>query len=541
MRLRFPHLVATLFLHAVLSTGFAAPAELVPGVPFRDGAVLQHGMPLPVFGRAAPGIVVRVALREDTAEATTDAGGRWIVWLPAQQPSGKPCAITISASGESLVVADVLIGEVWLAAGQSNMARTSERVPTAEALLQAEPDELIRVLQIQAGARKDPRDDAEGRWSQARLANAREISAVAYHFARELRRELGMPIGVIVSAWGGARVAPFTPLRSLEQDPALRVWLTEFERARLERSKFLPEYEKALAAWRKLPARTRGSAPLAPLGDDHKGAPANIYNAMIHPLVPSALRGVIWYQGESDALEGFSDRYARTFRAMVEGWREAWQIPDLPFFSVQLPGFLREDPRLRWASGNRPTLPASDPNIEITPVGFARETFPFSAWPRLRLEQAAASSIPHTGMVIMIDQSDPFDLHPQNKHIVGARLAGLALRDVYDRQSHGHYPRPTGQAWRDDAGRIHIPIQHGRGLICVTPPTAPFATAPADGPFAPASMMIQNDELVLIPLHEEPATRIRYAWGAAPLSSIVNEDGRPLGPFEIEVTQKPHP
>lgn len=504
-------IVCSLVLFCSGAYAFLQPAPL-----FSDGAVLQHGQPLPVFGQAAPGAQVGVSLRGFKVSVIANGEGRWVAWLPKQLPSNEPVQLTLESGSESMVISDVLIGEVWLAAGQSNMARVTDLVPDAAALLRSEPDDGLRLFRTAAGAHPLPQIECKGEWHPANSENSAKISAVAYYFARALRMKIRMPVGVVVSAWGGTRVAPWTPLERLRVAPELKVWLDEFEAARARRPS--PNIEQIRGEFRE---------------EDYKNAPGHVFNSMIHPHVPYALQGVIWYQGESDAMEGYSDRYAKTYRAMIEGWRNAWSRPQMPFYSVQLPGFVRDEPTLRWASRKRPKLPASDFNVGQSPLVFRQVTFPHSSWPRLRLEQAATLDVPHSDMIVTIDKCDAFDLHPQNKDMVGRRLAAVALRDIHGDQSAGYYPRAVSARHEGDK-RVRIKLTQAKGLK-FTNEIAEFSTSSVDGPFQGAAAYIERDELVIIPLHHFPAARVRYAWGQAPLSSVTNEDGLPLGPFELIV------
>jgi sialate O-acetylesterase len=456
---------------------------------------------------------VTVDIAGQTAAIKADAGGAWRTTLPALTGPG-PYEMKVSSGSETVRLEDVLVGEVWIAAGQSNMARTMERVPGCAAEIPAMADEQLRFFQVKCNARAQLQDNLAGTWKKCLPKNAPSQSAIAYYFARTLRRELKKPVGVIVSAWGGTSVAPWTPLPSLESDPALRVWLDDFEKAKAALPSKMPEYEAKLAAWKALPPETRpAQAPRPPLNDNQNGAPANLYNAMIHPLVPLAIRGFIWYQGESDALDKHTARYTATFRTMISAWRAAWGDSSLPFYFVQLPRYLQPPPR--GIQG----LPAES-----------------EEWASLRTAQAAALDLPHTGMAVTADSGDADNLHPDTKEIVGTRLGRLVLQEVAGLDLHARFPAATGKVQRiGSVLKIRV-TEAGEGLKTTGGAPATFGVIGKDGKFTPAEARIEGDTLrVTVPAGVNPV-RVCYVWGPQPEATVINAYGQPLAPFNLDCT-----
>jgi sialate O-acetylesterase len=514
---------------AMIFAGGAFAAQLGLPAIFSDGMVLQANTPNRVWGWAAPGDTVQLQAGAQTLTATADADGNWSVQLGAL-PAGALCEmrITVRAQTAQVMIRDIAVGEVWLGAGQSNMARTLERIPAAQGELRELHDPELRFFQVATIPCATPARDVKGVWKKARPENARQISGVAYYFGK-LRRKSGVPVGLVVSAWGGTKLVAWTPVSALEGSVELKPWLDEFATARKRRAQLWPAYLERRAQWEALPRERRGSAPREPLGDKHPDAPGNLFNGMIHPVAGYNIAGVLWYQGESDALPGawsHPGRYEATLSAMIAGWRQAWRDDTLPFLVVQLPGFKREKPELDWRK-----LPFEEV-FDVDPNGD-------SAWPVVRQAQANVTRIPRVHLAPTIDIGDPMSLHPDNKAEVGRRLWLVANRFIDGETEAAAFPEliEVNRA----GGGIRLKFRHvGAGLMSrIGGPPAGFAVAGTDGIYRVAEARLVQTDLVEVASSIVPdPVSLRYAWGDSPFATLQNSDGLPVAPFALDQIER---
>jgi sialate O-acetylesterase len=358
-------LLALLFA-ATSFTAQSSPALEVGG-PWRDNAVLQRDVPLPVWGTAAPGATVTVGFAGQEGSDTADDDGRWSVVLPAMPASDRPAEMTVAAAGGGAdpverKLTGLLVGEVWLCSGQSNMAMRLLQTDGGNEVLASANDDLLRAFVVPERPGEAPVHTVDARWIPFRGREAREFSAMAYYFGERLRRELKVPVGLIVSAWPGSAVAAWLSPRALS-DPSTAPLM---------------------------PAQVHGWPP------HHQ--PSNLYHGMLYPLVPFPLAGVIWYQGETDGMTPTQNPYAyrSLFRGLINDVRRHWRRDDLPFYWVQLPNL----------RGGRD-------------------------WPVLRESQDDALALPATGMIPTLDIGATTLLHPKNKDAYGRRMADLVLARQY--------------------------------------------------------------------------------------------------------------
>ncbi|MCC6416571.1 MAG: sialate O-acetylesterase [Opitutaceae bacterium] len=500
----FKLLAIVLALRVLLFSAMAHPT-LAP--IFTDHAVLQRDQPVPVWGRAAPGEKITVTFRAQTIGATADADGRWIVYLAPMSAAIEPAELVVA--GESTVtIRDVLVGEVWLVSGQSNMEWPLSSTPDAAKTIAAINQPFIRQLLITHTVADAPADTvASSGWQAATPASASAFSAVAWYFAAELQRKLGVPVGIINSSWGGTAIEAWIDARTLRAATAWsgieqrwRAGLAEFA----ERSTHHPA---EMLAWQRAEDQARATKtknplpwPRVPIGPGTPYMPAGLFNAMIAPLQPYGLRGVLWYQGESDC--GRPGEYAELFPAMIRAWRAQWGR-ELPFYFVQLPNYISPGD----ASGHE--------------------------WAWLREAQTAALKLPATGMAVTIDCGDPDDIHPQNKPLVGRRLARLAESKLYGIASDWSGPRFASATREGSALRVRF-TQVDTGLIAAGKPPQSFLLAGADRVFHPATAAIERDTvLVTAPQVPEPVA-VRYAWSNAPVANLFNGAGLPAAPFRSD-------
>ncbi|HYW45690.1 MAG TPA: sialate O-acetylesterase [Bryobacteraceae bacterium] len=500
MRLRISFLLLT------LAGATAALADVKPSALFSDHMVLQGGMRVPVWGTAAPGERVTVTLNEQRQSATASADGKWMVRLNNLAPGG-PFQMTIAGSN-TITISDVLVGEVWLGSGQSNMAFTVSKKKASYAGLINEEQEIaaanyptIRMFTGKSAKTYEPQTEIQGEWQICSPENVPGFSAVGYLFARDLQREIHQPVGFLTLAFGASTAESWIRRETLAADPLLRPMLDHFDAA----VRFYRTSPDAPASQAPQPPQTINARPGAPpqrqrdpVQDQHN--PIVLFNGMINPVIPYAMRGVVWYQGESivGGDEGVTN-YGHVQNALVEDWRKLWGQGDFPFFVVQLPA-------LDNISNN----------------------------PRVREGQAAVLSLPKTGMAVTIDIGDPKDVHPHNKAPLGERLTLLALAKAYGRAV--EYCGPVYDSMKIDGSKIQVKFTHpGGGLVAKDGPLKWFTIAGADRKFIPGDARIEGDTVVVSNAQLTMPQAVRYAWENYPEGcNLYNAAGLPAAPFRTD-------
>jgi sialate O-acetylesterase len=648
------HLPTLLRLHA-LTLLFAASSAAAQGdstaalhLPrfFSDGMVMQRQAPLPVWGWSAPRSAVRVTFAGATRRATADARGNWRVSFPARRQGG-PHRLVVRAAGDSVVVSDVLIGDVWVASGQSNMEWPLANTRNATEAIAAANDPRIRHFKVPTSFAPNPESDlAGGAWAKADSQHVGSFSAVAYYFARDLRKSVDVPIGIINTTWGGSRVETWMSRAALGLDSArwAAVWREEQDAQRRFAEKLrakigdvppsdpgfvdgrAPWAEPALdeSAWQPIkvpslweqagyegmdaiawyrvafeltadeaargvrlglgaiddnditwvngvevgrtnnyslprvydvPARALragrnvvavrvedtgggggiwgdsaavflevggahrklgdawkfrvGTASMKPDAQHINKVPTVLYNKMVHPLLGFPIKGVLWYQGESNA-DSLADarKYDTLFKTMIASWRREWRVGEFPFLWVQLANFMAPD---------------SQPPAQ-------------SAWAILRDAQTAALALPKTGQAVIIDIGEEKDIHPRNKLDVGARLA-LAARHVAYGQAVEHVG-PTHRSHELRGSEMVLRFDHvGGGLTSRGGSSAlgGFAIAGADRHFVWADARIDGGTVVVSSPQVAAPVAVRYAWGNNPTrASLYSREGLPAVPFRTD-------
>ena len=490
--MKFRHRVACLCLPLVLlclTTSTRAEVEL-PSI-FGDSMVLQCELPVPVWGWAEPGEKVTVSLAGQSKSAVADASGRWQVKLDPLKADAEGQSLTV-AGKNTIELDDVLVGEVWICSGQSNMEFGLGGTVNAKEEVEAADHPQIRLFNVPGHPTAPlPRDKCPGNWQVCQPASARGFSAVGYFFGRRLHQELKVPIGLVGANWGGTRIEPWTTLSGFRSVPELKAiadGVAETER------------------------KSREGETVNIVG----GTPGAICNAMVHPLAPFPMRGGIWYQGESNGGEGES--YYHKTKALVNGWRELFN-PELAFYWVQLADF--QQPNDNPAGGD--------------------------GWARIREAQRKALTIPHTGMAVIIDVGEANDIHPRNKQDVGWRLAQWALHQTYGRNE----LVPCGPLYKShevESGAIRIAFDHvGSGLTVGEKrglePTREvedgqlkrFAVAGADKQWHWAEATIDGSTVVVKSSEVAEPVAVRYAYSMNPLgANLYNKEGIPASPFRTD-------
>lgn len=496
---------------ALGAAGFAAAGiQLAP--LFRDGAVLQRDKPLPVWGRGAPGERVTVSFRAQKADAIADESGAWRVTLQAERASAEPAVLRVAGSGV-VEVRDVLVGDVWLCSGQSNMEWKVSQSRDAEKEIAAANFPLIRQFKIPRSVSAEPAFDARGEWNACSPDTVGEFSGVAYFFGRALWQERGVPIGLINSSYGGTVIESWLSEPALKAEPAYPVIRSHWENLLAAHSRKQADHETALAAWTAAAEKAEAAGkpfparkPPAPEGPGSRWQPASLYNAMIHPLVPYALCGVIWYQGE-----GNGDRYAGSigyqeyrslFPALIAHWRADFHQPELPFYFAQIANCVRK----------------FDPTQQ--------------EWAFLREAQERALKLPHTGMVVTIDIGEPDNIHPLNKQEVGRRfgLLAAALQEGRAIESSG----PRFAFARPEQGGIRLHFTHAEGLHAGGRALSGFEIAGEARRFMPADARIEGETILVSALSVKTPVAVRYAWHNTPEACLFNAAGLPAAPFRSD-------
>lgn len=488
-------------------------AEVTLAPLFQSGGVLQREKPVPVWGRATPGKQVTVSFAGQSQTTTADAKGRWQVSLPAMSASATGRPLSVTESGLPPVeIKDLVVGEVWLASGQSNMQWSiAQSRPEDQTEAAKGPVPLMRFFQVPRVVTHVRQDSVNAKWTQATPETAKNFSAVGYFFGKKLTDELQVPVGIIHSSWGGSRIEPWWAEEGLAEIPAL----AETRAERLARSPGFPGYDgpfrrhvDAVRKWADAAATaldtgsTPPEMPQAPqlLNLGHN-AQTGTYQAMIHPLVPYALRGFLWYQGESNNGEGML--YTTKKQALIAGWRKQFLAPEAPFLFVQLAPYN---------------------------YGEAR-TFEL---PSLWWAQQETLKIPHTGMAVINDIGNTKDIHPTHKSEVGRRLALWALADTYGK-SDIVKSGPLFKGYKITGSGIVLNFDHTGGGLKTRDGKAPtwFEIAAIDGVYHPADAKISADgkSITLTSTTVAKPDRARFAWSQLAEPNLANAEGLPAAAF----------
>ena len=493
--------VSLLLFAAVLIFSSLSEAQLKLPSFFSHHMVFQRGQKIKVWGMAKPGTTIIVSLNGKTAKGKANVKGRWQVNLPAMKEGG-PYELVVQAGDEKIVLKDVYIGEVWIASGQSNMWWPVSASLNAEKEIKEANYPLIRLLQVPLKSSNQLQWDVECKWQVCSPETVKNFSAVAYFFARELYKNLNVPIGMIHSSVGGTPAMAWTSYKTLKSNPKFKPLLDIWSKYDQEVKNWQRDVEKT-----KKEGKPEPPHPRAPFGLDPQWAecwrPAVLYNAMIAPFTLYPIRGAIWYQGESNV--GRAEEYSVLFPAMIEDWRKTWGIGDFPFLFVQLANFMERKP---------------EPSE--------------SAWAELREAQASALRLPNTGMAVAIDIGEANDIHPKNKQDVGKRLALAALAIAY-----GHkieYSGPLFERMEIEGNKARIFFKHtGSGLVCKGDKLLGFAIAGEDKKFVWADARIEGNTVVVWSDKVQKPVAVRYAFENHPVCNLYNKEGLPAVPFRTDI------
>lgn len=512
--------------------------------------VLQQELTLPVWGCANAGEVVTITLGNRTAKTTADSKGKWRVDLEPLAPGTPPLTLVVTGKN-SVTLDDVLVGDVWLCSGQSNMEFGLNRADHAPTEIAQADDPQLRLFVVNRTVSLDPLEDVKGTWMLCTPQTVSNFSAIGYYFGRDLRQRYQRPIGLIASYWGGTTAQAWTSLSALQKAPPftneINVYekvVADFPAAKEAYPALLADYQERKKQWeiaegpvypaaqkqwidaakaaaatgQPVPPRPQPTHPMPiapPVPQGGPDTPVSLYNGMIAPLIPYAIKGVIWYQGEANVGNG--REYRTLFPRMITDWRERWHEGDFPFLFVQL------------ANLQAPQTQPSQPG-----------------WGLLREAQLMTLALPNTGMAVAVDLGNPKDIHPKDKIDVAQRLF-LAARHVAYGESLV-YSGPIYDTMKIEGDKIRLSFKDtGSGLQMGVPPWTPtgippvtptelkgFAIAGTDKNWMWAKTEIDGDQVIVSSPQVSQPVAVRYDWATNPIGNLYNKEGLPASPFRTD-------
>lgn len=491
---------------------------------FASHMVFQRDMSVNVWGKAKPGATVSITFVSQKIDTRTDSQGRWQAQLSAMSANTQPQILTVTSDKKILKYEDILVGEVWLCSGQSNMEWPMRRLAHAKQVMDAATDPMIRLAGVARNFAQEPQSDTKVVWLVNSPKNVANFTAVGYYFGKYLREKLNVPIGLIRAAWGGTPAEAWTSQHIIDTNPNLKsvkdLWqwqikqypkrLARYEAENIKvtekREQWLIDHPEKTQKDAKQKFR-RSRKPYLP--DKSPFAPSVLYNGMIHPLAPFTMRGIIWYQGESNA--GRPDEYRHLLPALIGNWRALWGQGNLPFGIVQLANF------------------RSVTDHTKAPVR--------TSWPYLRDAQRHTHNIiPNTGLVTIIDIGEANSIHPLNKADVGKRLCLWALHDVYQKEI-----ACSGPVYHDHHiknSKVMITFDHvGDGLkVTNDQPLTEFFIAAKDKQWHWAKAKITGPNTIeVFSENVSLPVAVRYAWSNNPANpNLTNTSGLPASPFRTD-------
>lgn len=468
--------------------------------------VFQREQSNPVWGKADPGEEVTVTINTQTKTTTADNDGLWKVDIDAL-PTGGPYTLTISGNN-TLTFSDVLSGEVWICSGQSNMQWSLDRTDFAQLDIASANYPQIRLITVPSVGTQEPQDSFKGQWQVCSPATVPSFSAVGYLFGKRLHNTLGVPVGLIDNAWGGSALEAWLPREKFEVDEYHAQYLKDYD-AKL--ANYTDEsYQQELAKWETDTAEwkangSKGRAPRKPSDPrTNQHRPANLYNGVLNPIIGYGIRGVIWYQGETNA--GRAYHYQTSFPLMIETWREVWDQGDFPFYWVQLADYTAEKDQ------------PGDSN-----------------WAELREAQTLTLELPNTGQAVIIDVGEGRDIHPRDKQTVANRLAMLALTNDYGYAFAAQ--SPMYESMDIEGNKVVLTfknVDQGLYTFDVDEPIG-FAIAGEDQQFVWAKAKITSPTTIEVWSDDVSApVAVRYAWANNPVANVEDRNSLPLTPFRTD-------
>ncbi len=500
----------------------AARADVKLNELFTDNMVLQAHHDDPIWGTASPGEEITIFItssdfKSETKVLTPGDDGHWRATLPSMGPTmTESAALTIRIQGKNeITLKNVLVGEVWICSGQSNMEWTLRGSFESKKDIESASDPLMRLYSVPRVTSMKPLENVPHssnknaqftHWYVASPDSVPGFSAVGYYFGKHLRESRKVPIGLIHTSWGGTPAEAWTSRPALNAEPSLRHYHDNLDSAiaNFDAEKAKEQYEAALKKWEQKVADAKGTntptppkprLPVAP--GTGPGSPSVLYNAMIAPLIPYGIAGAIWYQGESNAGKAFE--YRTLFATMIQDWRKNWNQGDFPFLFVQLAPFDTNAP-----------------------------------WAELREAQFLTLALPRTGMAVITDVGEAKDIHPKKKEPVGARLALAARAIAYGEQI--EYSGPVYESVKLDGDKAILTFSHAAsGLEAKDGKLTGFTIAGDDQKFVDATAEITGPDAIVVsaPGVSKPES-VRFGWSSNPKVNLWNRAGLPATPFRTD-------
>lgn len=517
-------LFATLIM--VLFVGLTTDVMCEVKVPkiLSDSMVLQRDIPVPIWGWADVGENITVSFGKQKKTVIADKNGEWKLKLDSLKADKTPKQLTITGKN-TIVIKNVLVGDVWVCSGQSNMQEPVFRVLQSKKELAAANYPTIRLMTVPRVANDFLVKEINVKWYECTPKTISGFSAVGYFFARELLKELDVPIGLISSNWGGTRIEPWISPEGYRLVPEQKRMSTLIDSQLSTTTEGKVKYKlfiNEMKAWMKKAEQSLANKKAIPAMPPQPGKmrshqdPTKLYNAMIFPLIPYAIRGVLWYQGESNGGEGMS--YFNKMQALIGGWRQLWNQGDFPFYFVQLASFRKPTP--------------------TNPVG--------SGWGRCREAQRKSLTIPNTGMAVTMDIGDAINIHPRNKQDVGKRLALWALAKDYKKNV--VFSGPLYKSMKVEGDKIRISFDcTGSGLMIAEKialdPVKEIKNGKVkwvsiqgkDKKWHWADLVIDGNTILISSDQVKEPIAVRYCYttnSTGPL--LYNKEGLPAAPFNTE-------
>ncbi|MFZ0304551.1 MAG: sialate O-acetylesterase [Terracidiphilus sp.] len=502
-------LVSRLLLSSILSYAFctAAVAQITLPKVLSNHMVVQRDVPVHVWGLASPNEQVSVSFRGETGTTTAGELGRWSVYLKPGA-SGGPFTMTVegtdSTAGtggqpQTITLDDVLVGDVWVASGQSNMGFELHDAATAPEDLPKAGIADLRLLNVIQTATIFPQDDlpvvGDG-WAVSSPQTATHFSAVAWYFAREIGQREHVPVGIINSSWGGTPVDAWTRIGAIGRDASVMPLFISWGKMIEDQPDVLLRLKIEQRAIDEAKAQGKPAPNFGWTPQLESWGPGMLWNGMIAPLTPFPIRGAIWYQGESNASLERAPIYSRLFEDMIEDWRQQWGVGEFPFLFVQIANY---------------------------------NAGPGDGWPLLREQQLKTLELHNTGMAVTIDIGNPTNIHPTDKLDVGLRLARWARVLTY-----GEKLEDSGPLFRSavpEGPAIRAYFDHAKGLNAKGGAVTGFEVAGADGKWAAATATIDGETIVASSPDVAKPTQVRYGWASSPQCNLFNGEGLPASPF----------
>ena len=497
-------MVLTACAWAVALAALQADVKL-PSI-FSDHMVLQRDVAAPVWGWAEPGENVSISIGSQTKTAVAGPDGKWSVKLEPLKAGG-PLMLTVKAKN-TITINDVLVGEVWLGSGQSNMALQVQRASEFPAEQAAAKTPEIRVFTVGRNQVSAPTTNCAGEWKICSPETVGQFSAMAFFFGRELYRALKVPMGLINSSVGGTPIESWISADAQNNQPECKAYLAQQNKAvaKTDLTAAKAKYEKDFAKWKTKAAEAKKAgqkAPRAPRDpvalSERKGNVAGLFNGMSAPLIPYAMRGAIWYQGEANSAPEKAPFYQYQLPCLIQDWRARWGQGDFPFAWVQLPNY---------------EAPGRD-------------------WPTMRECMMKSLRVPNTGMAIAIDVGEAKNIHPQNKQAVGRRLSLWALGTVYGQKCTISGPLPDGFEFKGSECVVKFKHADG-GLVAKGGDLKGFVVAGSDKKFVPASARIEGNQVIVSSPEVKQPAAVRYAWENYPLCNLYSGAELPASPFRTD-------